>query len=145
MGHMLIDAVRASDDCQLTGALDIAASPALGQDAGAYAGFATGVMVSADLHAGPTRVFVQGIAGYARGVGAGKGPVDETGIDLLQGFGEASLNVRDAHRITLRGGRMLIGLGSERLVGTRYGPNIPQPFDGVQVIAQIGHHMGRRR
>ena len=97
-------------------------------------------MPSADLHAGPTRVFVQGIAGYARGVGAGKGPVDETGIDLLQGFGEASLNVRDAHRITLRGGRMLIGLGSERLVGTRYGPNIPQPFDGVQVIAQIGPH-----
>jgi 4-hydroxy-tetrahydrodipicolinate reductase len=52
MGHMLIDAVRASDDCQLTGALDIAASPAIGTDAGAYAGFQTGVNVTADLHAG---------------------------------------------------------------------------------------------
>ncbi len=52
MGHMLIDAVRASDDCQLTGALDIAASPAIGTDAGAYAGVQTGVHVTADLRVG---------------------------------------------------------------------------------------------
>ncbi|TXH88760.1 MAG: 4-hydroxy-tetrahydrodipicolinate reductase [Rhodoferax sp.] len=52
MGHMLIDAVRASDDCQLSGALDIAASLAIGTDAGAYAGFQTGVQVTADLRAG---------------------------------------------------------------------------------------------
>ena len=52
MGHMLIDAVRASDDCQLTGALDIAASPAIGADAGAYAGVQTGVPVTADVRAG---------------------------------------------------------------------------------------------
>ncbi|MDT8990031.1 4-hydroxy-tetrahydrodipicolinate reductase [Curvibacter sp. APW13] len=52
MGHMLIDAVRAADDCQLTGALDLAGSPAVGTDAGAYAGFQTGVLVTADLHAG---------------------------------------------------------------------------------------------
>ena len=30
MGQMLIDAVRAADDCRLGGALDIASSPALG-------------------------------------------------------------------------------------------------------------------
>ena len=29
MGHMLIEAILASDDCRLAGALDIAASPAL--------------------------------------------------------------------------------------------------------------------
>ncbi len=52
MGHMLIDAVRASDDCQLTGALDIAASPAIGADAGAYAGFLSGVLVTSDMRAG---------------------------------------------------------------------------------------------
>ena len=46
------------------------------------------VMPHADLHAGPARVFVQGIAGYARGVGAGKGPADESGVDLLQGFAD---------------------------------------------------------
>ncbi len=52
MGQMLIEAVRAADDCQLAGALDREGSPALGQDAGAFAGWASGVMVTADLAAG---------------------------------------------------------------------------------------------
>ncbi len=52
MGRMLIDAVLASSDCTLTGALDVLASPALGQDAGAFAGRHTGVAVTADLHRG---------------------------------------------------------------------------------------------
>ena len=52
MGQMLIDAVRASDDCVLSGALDIPASPAIGLDAGAYGGQATGVAITADIAAG---------------------------------------------------------------------------------------------
>ena len=52
MGQMLIDAVRAADDCALSGALDIAASPAIGHDAGAYAGQALGVAITADVAAG---------------------------------------------------------------------------------------------
>jgi len=52
MGRMLIDAVLASTDCRLSGALDMPGSPALGQDAGAYAGRSTGVAITADLHAG---------------------------------------------------------------------------------------------
>lgn len=52
MGQMLIDAVRAADDCVLSGALDIAASPAIGQDAGAYAGQALGVAITHDIAAG---------------------------------------------------------------------------------------------
>ncbi|MBK6868958.1 MAG: 4-hydroxy-tetrahydrodipicolinate reductase [Burkholderiales bacterium] len=52
MGQMLIEAVRATGDCRLTGALDRADSPALGQDAGAFAGWASGVPVTADLAAG---------------------------------------------------------------------------------------------
>lgn len=52
MGHMLIEAVQAADDCVLSGALDRAGSPALGQDAGAAIGRATGVAVTADLAAG---------------------------------------------------------------------------------------------
>ena len=35
MGHMLIEAITAADDCVLAGALDVAASPALGTDAAA--------------------------------------------------------------------------------------------------------------
>jgi len=52
MGQMLIDAIRTSGDCRLTGALDLASSPAIGQDAGAAAGQPTGVLITPDLHAG---------------------------------------------------------------------------------------------
>ena len=52
MGHMLIEAILATQDCRLAGALDIPASPALGQDAGASLGRVTGVSVTADLKAG---------------------------------------------------------------------------------------------
>ena len=52
MGHMLIEAIRASTDCQLAGALDIPASPAIGNDAAAFLGHASGVPVSADARAG---------------------------------------------------------------------------------------------
>ena len=51
MGHMLIEAIRATDDCQLAGALDIASSPAIGNDAAAFLGLASGVPVSADVRA----------------------------------------------------------------------------------------------
>lgn len=52
MGQMLIDAVRAADDCRLGGALDMAGSPALGQDAGAFSGQPTGVLITSDLREG---------------------------------------------------------------------------------------------
>ncbi len=52
MGRMLIKALRASDDCVLTGALDIAASPAIGSDATAFLGVASGVPITADLREG---------------------------------------------------------------------------------------------
>ncbi len=52
MGQMLIEAINASGDCKLAGALDIAASPAIGNDAAAFLGVASGVAVSADLAAG---------------------------------------------------------------------------------------------
>jgi len=52
MGRMLIEAVLASDDCTLAGALDVAGSPALGQDAGAPLGAVTGVPIVADLRQG---------------------------------------------------------------------------------------------
>ena len=52
MGHMLIEAVNASDDCVLTGALDVLASPAVGQDAAAFAGRTSGVLIHSDLRQG---------------------------------------------------------------------------------------------
>ena len=94
-------------------------------------------MPLADVHAGPARVFVQPIIGYARGVNGGNGPADQTGIDLAQGFADLRVPVHDGQSVTLRLGRELVALGSERLVGTRYGPNIPQPFDGVRAMADL--------
>ena len=52
MGRMLIEALRASGDCVLAGALDVSGSPALGQDAAAFLGHASGVRITDDLHAG---------------------------------------------------------------------------------------------
>ena len=52
MGHMLIEAVHAADDCTLTGALDLASSPALGADATAFLGHPGGVRITADLATG---------------------------------------------------------------------------------------------
>jgi 4-hydroxy-tetrahydrodipicolinate reductase len=52
MGQMLIDAILASSDCRLAGALDVAASPAQGQDPAAAQGQSSGIRVTSDLHAG---------------------------------------------------------------------------------------------
>ena len=52
MGRMLIEAMRASGDCVLAGALDIASSPAIGSDATAFLGVASGVPITADVRAG---------------------------------------------------------------------------------------------
>ena len=52
MGRMLIEAIRAADDCALTGALDQPSSPSIGQDAGAGLGQALGVTIAADVAQG---------------------------------------------------------------------------------------------
>ncbi|MGE4241340.1 4-hydroxy-tetrahydrodipicolinate reductase [Ramlibacter sp.] len=52
MGHMLIEAIRGADDCALAGAIDQASSPAIGNDACAFLGTASGVPVHADIRAG---------------------------------------------------------------------------------------------
>ncbi len=52
MGRMLIEAVHAADDCRLAGALDVAASPAIGSDATAFLGHTSGVHITADLKVG---------------------------------------------------------------------------------------------
>ena len=49
MGQMLVEAITAAEGLELTGALDIATSPAIGVDAGAFLGKATGVKIESDL------------------------------------------------------------------------------------------------
>jgi 4-hydroxy-tetrahydrodipicolinate reductase len=55
MGRMLVEAVQQSGDCRLSGALDRAGSPAIGQDATAWLGHSSGVQVTGEL--------AQGLAG----------------------------------------------------------------------------------
>ena len=52
MGQMLIEAIKAADDCELAGALDLATSPAIGTDASAFLGQLSGVHITADLALG---------------------------------------------------------------------------------------------
>lgn len=52
MGQMLIEAIRQSGDCELSGALDMAASPGIGTDAAAFSGHASGVLIHSDIRQG---------------------------------------------------------------------------------------------
>jgi 4-hydroxy-tetrahydrodipicolinate reductase len=52
MGRMLIEAIAAADDLVLAGALDVAGSPAIGQDAAAFLGRTSGVTITTELRAG---------------------------------------------------------------------------------------------
>lgn len=88
----------------------------------------------ADLHVGPARAFVQPVLAYAVGVAPSASPIDQTRVDWLQAFGEVQLGP-----VTLRAGRQMVSLGTERLIGTRYGPNVPLAFDGARADMAIGH------
>jgi 4-hydroxy-tetrahydrodipicolinate reductase len=52
MGRMLIEAIVQAPDCQLAGALDIAASSAIGTDASGFTGHNCGVLITADVAQG---------------------------------------------------------------------------------------------
>ena len=58
MGRMLIEAVLAADDLELTAALVREGSPALGEDAGAFLGRTTGVAITSDVKAGLSKADV---------------------------------------------------------------------------------------
>jgi 4-hydroxy-tetrahydrodipicolinate reductase len=60
MGRMLIEAVAGAPDCRLVGALDVVASPAIGDDASAFLGRLCSVAITADLRAGlaPAQVLI---------------------------------------------------------------------------------------
>lgn len=95
-------------------------------------------MPYADLHVGigdqiHARAFVQPIISYAVGVAPSASPIDQSRVDMLQSFADVSVGP-----VTLRGGRQMLSLGTERLVGTRYGPNTPLAFDGVRGSVALG-------
>jgi len=52
MGRMLVETVLGAGDARLTGALDIAGSPAIGRDAGEFLGKTTGVSITDSIERG---------------------------------------------------------------------------------------------
>jgi len=52
MGRMLVEAVSHADDCQLSGALDLPGSPAIGLDPAAFIGLSSGIAITSDLATG---------------------------------------------------------------------------------------------
>lgn len=96
------------------------------------------VMPFADLHLGPNlRVFGQMLGAWADRRSLTEGPVDETGVELLQGFAEAAAPMGSGE-FSIRGGRQMVAYGSERLIGLRFGPNVPLSFDGARARLEIG-------
>lgn len=97
------------------------------------------VLPYADLHLGPNvRLFGQMIGAWVTSKETGISGVDETGFELLQGFGEIKLPLRKNADLTLRGGRQLLSYGSERLISLRYGPNVLRSFDAGVASLQAG-------
>jgi hypothetical protein len=89
----------------------------------------------ADFHLGESfRAFGQLISAFEWEDDTGRSPPDEDRFDVLQAFVDVHVD-SDAGSITVRPGRQLLRYGSERLIGVRYGPNVPQPFDAA--IARI--------
>jgi hypothetical protein len=100
-------------------------------------------MPYADLHVGRVRGFAQPILAYAIGMSPSPTPVDQTRLDMLQAFadvrfGDAEKGSSEGSGFTLRVGRQMVSLGTERLVGIRYGPNVPRAFDGLRGLLAIG-------
>jgi len=102
MGHMLIEAIRGSGDCQLAGALDIASSPAIGNDAAAFLGHASGVPVVADVRTGLAHAQVLIDFTRPEGTLAHLKVCRELGVNAVigtTGFGEGQkLQIADAAR-----------------------------------------------
>jgi hypothetical protein len=95
-------------------------------------------MPYADFHVGNLRLFAQPIVSAISGVRRAKVPVDTTGADMLQAFAEVEVSVADAASLRVSAGRKLVALGAGRLVDTRYGPGIPQAFDGFDATLTGG-------
>lgn len=90
------------------------------------------LMPYADLHVGSVRIFAQPIFSAISGASSRpRTPVDTTGADVLQAFMEVELDVAGGTSLRASAGRKLLSLGAGRFVSTRYGPGIPQAFDGV--------------
>jgi hypothetical protein len=109
----------------------------------------------ADLHIGPSfRAFGQLVSAFEWGDATGKRPPDEDRLDMLQAFVDVRVPIGEDQSLLVRPGRQILRYGSERLIGMRYGANVPLPFDAAlarfetgpwRVDAFYGHPIETRR
>lgn len=90
------------------------------------------LMPYADIHIGEWRLFAQSIFSTMTGTDRPKTPVDTTGADMLQAFAEIETKVVGQTALRVSVGRKLMAFGTGRLIDNRYGPGVPQAFDGVE-------------
>ncbi|MEM1451284.1 MAG: alginate export family protein [Planctomycetota bacterium] len=83
-----------------------------------------------DLRRGTTRAFAQFIFAYVTGLEEEPGPIDENRADIQQLFLSDRWETGSTD-LSFRVGRQLLAYGSQRLIGYRYGPNVPLPFDAA--------------
>ena len=104
----------------------------------------TRALISADLHAGShLRLFAQGKSSFAtaRDLPGGRRPSDVDEIDVHQLYAEvlAWPHGKDGGVLALRGGRLEMAYGRERLVSALDWANTKRNFDGV-----VAGYSGRR-
>lgn len=91
-----------------------------------------------DLHLGERlRLFGQLLSALENGRAGGPGPVDEDRTDVQNAFLDVRFPLGQKGRLTLRGGRQELLLGSGRLVDVRQGPNVRRTFDGGRLLFDI--------
>ena len=75
------------------------------------------------------RIFGQSLSASSHGDARGPGPIDQDDFDIIQAFAELSIPFGEGN-LTFQAGRQTISFGTDRLLGTRYGANVPLSFDG---------------
>jgi len=91
-------------------------------------------MLSADLHVNPYfRIFTEGISATEQGRVGGPRASDENTIDLYQAFADINIPVTPDTKLTLRGGRQVIILGAQRLIGVSDFTNVRRTDDAIRV------------
>lgn len=97
------------------------------------------LLLSADAHAGPVRVFgeVRDAVSIQRDLPGGTRPNDEDRWDVQNLFGEVG-GARGRARGAVRVGRQELAVGRERLVGIADWANSRRAFEGVRATGAVG-------
>ncbi len=93
------------------------------------------IFLFADIHLGPHfRTFAELVNGEIMGALVNPSPTEKDPLDLLQGFADVTLPVRNHGAFTLRIGRHEMTFGSGRFISFRDTPNLRREFDGVRTF-----------